>query len=41
MTKFVALDQNCRLIDVENAHRGMACNSIYASCGEPVMPEKG
>lgn len=41
MTMFVALDPNGRLITIENAHRGIACNCTCVSCGEPVMARKG
>ncbi|HCF1603720.1 TPA: hypothetical protein NH847_000641 [Pseudomonas aeruginosa] len=41
MTMFVALDQNGRLITIENALRGLACNCICVSCGEAVIARKG
>lgn len=41
MTMFVALDQNGRLIIIENALRGIACNCTCVSCGEPVIARKG
>lgn len=41
MTMFVALDPKGRLITIENAHRGKACNCICVSCGESVMARKG
>ncbi|MCI1008257.1 hypothetical protein HWE02_03175 [Pseudomonas oryzihabitans] len=41
MSTFVALDPNGRLITIENAHRGIACNCTCVSCGEPVMARKG
>ncbi len=41
MTMFVALDPNGRLITIENAHRGIACNCTCVSCGESVVARKG
>lgn len=41
MTMFVALDQNGRLITIENALRGLECNCSCVSCGEPVIARKG
>ena len=41
MSMFVALDQNGRLIAIENALRGLACNCTCACCGEPVIARKG
>lgn len=41
MTMFIALDQNGRLITIENALRGIACNCACVSCGEPVIARKG
>lgn len=41
MTMLVAIDQNSRLITIENAHRGIACNCTCVSCGEPVIARKG
>ncbi|WP_435634970.1 competence protein CoiA family protein [Pseudomonas solani] len=41
MTMFAALDPKGRLITIENAHRGKACNCTCVSCGEPVMARKG
>lgn len=41
MTMFVALDQNGRLITIESALRGLACNCICVNCGESVIARKG
>nr|MBH7777714.1 hypothetical protein [Clostridioides difficile] len=41
MTMFVALDQNGRLITIESALRGLACDCTCASCGETVLARKG
>lgn len=41
MTMLVALDHNGRLITIENALRGLACNCTCISCGEPVIARKG
>lgn len=41
MTMFVALDQNGRLITIENSIRGIACNCTCVSCGESVIARKG
>lgn len=41
MTMFVAFDQNGRLITVESALRGLACNCRCVSCGDAVLARKG
>ncbi|WP_162934921.1 competence protein CoiA family protein [Pseudomonas cavernae] len=41
MSMFVALDQNGRLISIEEALRGLACNCTCVSCGEAVIARKG
>lgn len=41
MSMFVALDQNDRLISIENVQRGLACACTCVSCGEAVIARKG
>lgn len=41
MSMFVALDHKGRLITINQAPRGLACNCCCVSCGEPVVARQG
>jgi competence protein CoiA len=41
MSMFVALDQNGRLISIEDAQRGLACACTCVGCDEAVIARKG
>lgn len=41
MTMFVALNQNARLITIDQALRGLSCNCTCVCCGEAVIARKG
>nr|WP_313078767.1 competence protein CoiA family protein [Moraxella sp.] len=41
MTMSVALDKTNKLISIEHAERGLACDCFCFECGEPVLAKKG
>ena len=41
MTMSVALDKTNKLISIEHAERGLACDCFCFECGEPVVAKKG
>ncbi|WP_173912702.1 competence protein CoiA family protein [Acinetobacter sp. Marseille-Q1618] len=41
MTMKIALDENNRIVKIENVNRGLACNCTCFTCGETVLARKG